>query len=175
MVENLNNAELYYSANFSTNIPALLLLSWFSWDLHRLQLQGTLWSKLKQASCPSDLFRMYRSKPISTCLSPGHRGSFRVGPISIESENFWWELWDTNMSLLLDIMRVHMWSLELMQFFFFTTKKESYLRIQLTLISQQKHFRSEGVSMNYSKWWKARTYNQDYSTQQSHHFKMKKK
>ena len=35
--------------------------------------------------------------------------------------------------------------------FFFTTKKESYLRIQLTLISQQKHFRSEGVSMNYSK------------------------
>ena len=35
--------------------------------------------------------------------------------------------------------------------FFFTTKKESYLRIQLTLNSQQKHFRSEGLGKKHSE------------------------
>ena len=34
------------------------------------------------------------------------------------------------------------------------------------LISQQKFHKSEGNGMTYLKWWKARAYNQEYSTQQ---------
>ena len=41
------------------------------------------------------------------------------------------------------------------------------------LISQWKLWRPEGISMKYSKWKKARTYNQDYSTQQSYHLELK--
>ena len=34
------------------------------------------------------------------------------------------------------------------------------------LISQQKLYKPEGNGMVYLKWWKRRTYNQGYSTQQ---------
>ena len=42
---------------------------------------------LSASPCHSDLLRVYRPKPISTCHSPGHRGSFRVGPTGIEPED----------------------------------------------------------------------------------------
>ena len=34
------------------------------------------------------------------------------------------------------------------------------------LISQQKPYKPEGNGMIYLKWWKGRTYNQEYFTQQ---------
>ena len=41
------------------------------------------------------------------------------------------------------------------------------------LISQKKFCRLEGTGKKYSKWWKARTYIQDYSIQQSYHLELK--
>ena len=41
--------------------------------------------------------------------------------------------------------------------------------IRLQLISQQKLCKPEGCGRTYLKWWKRKTYNQDYSTQQGSH------
>ena len=52
-----------------------------------------------------------------------------------------------------------------------TYKGDSYLQFPLDyqLISQKKPCRQEGTRKKYSKLWKARTYIQDYSIQQSYH------
>ena len=45
--------------------------------------------------------------------------------------------------------------------------------IDYQLISQKKPSREEGSGKKYSKSWKARTYIQDYSIQQSYHLEWK--
>ena len=42
----------------------------------------------------------------------------------------------------------------------------TYKGIHIKLISQQKLYKPEWNGMIYLKWWKGRTYNQEYSTEQ---------
>ena len=54
-------------------------------------------------------------------------------------------------------------------------QRVTYSRVPIDsqLISQKKLFKQEGTGKKYSKWWKPRTYNQDYSIQKSYHLEWK--